>query len=159
MDHSHHHHHHSHQHHTEVKVENRFSLAISATLHCLLGCGIGEVLGLIIANIIGLDMISSMVLAVSLGFVAGFALGIYPLLRAGFGFKQALKMVFVAEGLSIVVMETFEVLTQIYVPGVMEAGLTSFIFWFGMLLSLLVGFIAALPVNYYLIGIGVRHHH
>lgn len=154
MNHSHHH-----QHSTQIKPENRFNLAISATLHCLLGCGIGEVVGMIIANILGLDMLSSMILAVLLGFVAGFVLGIYPLLQAGFRFKQAFRMVFVAEGLSIAVMETFEVLTQIYVPGVMEAGLNSFIFWFGMVLSLAVGFIAALPVNYYLIGLGIKHHH
>lgn len=153
------HYQHHHSHHQLPKTENRFALAVSATLHCLLGCGIGEVMGIIIANFIGLNMLNSMILAVVLGFVAGFALGMYPLLKAGFGFRQALRMVFIAEGLSIVVMETFEVLTQAYVPGVMEAGLTSGIFWLGMLLSLIAGFVAALPVNYYLIGLGIRHQH
>lgn len=146
-------------HHSNEKMKSTFKLAISATLHCLIGCGIGEVLGVIIGTAFGLDMITTMVIAIILGFVGGLQLGVMPLLRASFTFKNALKTVVIAEGLSIVVMEAFEVLTQILIPGVMEAGLTEPIFWYGMIAALTVGFIAALPVNYVMIKKGVRHQH
>ena len=134
-------------------------LAISATLHCLLGCGIGEVVGMIIATYLGLSMAASMALAILLGFVFGFALGIVPFIRKGISLAQSLKIVLVAEGLSIAVMEAFEVFTQWLIPGVMEAQLSDGIFWLGMGAALVVGFIAALPVNYFLIKRGVRHQH
>ena len=139
---------------------NNFRLALSATWHCLVGCGFGEVSGMIIATIFGLNMINSMILAIILGFIGGFALGIIPLLRADFSFKQAFKTVLIAEGLSILVMEAFEVGgTQVMIPGVIEAGLTDMVFWFGMVASLMIGFIAAFPVDYVLIKRGVWHHH
>ncbi len=103
--------------------------------------------------------VATLVLAVALGFVFGFALGLIPLLRAGFGWGRAMKQVLIAEGLSIVVMETAEVLIQVYTPGVMEAGLGAPIFWLGMLLALTAGFVVAFPVNYILVGKGIRHHH
>ena len=80
-------------------------------------------------------------------------------MRAGLGWSHSVKQVLVAEGLSILVMETAEVLVQVYTPGVMEAGLSSPLFWFGMLLALVAGFIAAYPVNYILVGKGIRHQH
>lgn len=134
-------------------------LATSATTHCLLGCGIGEVVGVIIGTALALSNVQTIILAVSLGFVFGFALGLIPLLRARFQLKDALRQVLIAEGLSIVVMETFEVLVEVYTPGVMQAGLTSWLFWAGMLLALVAGFIAAFPVNYVLVGRGIRHVH
>jgi hypothetical protein len=136
-----------------------FSLAVSATFHCLIGCGIGEVVGMIIAARLGLNNINSIVLSVVLGFIAGLLLGVVPLLRAQLGIKKALKTVLLAEGLSIVVMETFEVLTQVMTPGVMDAHLTDPVFWGGMILSLIAGFVAALPMNYFMIKRGVRHFH
>lgn len=145
--------------HSDWNKQRTFRLAISATFHCLIGCGIGEILGVIIGTAFGMDMISTMILAVILGFIGGLLLGILPLLRASFTFKKSLKTVIVAEGLSIVVMEAFEVLTQIVIPGVMEAGLTEPIFWYGMIAALAVGFLAALPVNYVMIKKGVRHQH
>jgi hypothetical protein len=139
--------------------QSYFKLAVSATVHCLLGCGIGEVAGMIIATALDLSMPDSTIISIILGFVAGLALGILPLLRAGFSFSHALKTVIIAEGLSITVMEAFEIATQILIPGVMEAGLTDTIFWLGMLAGLVVGFIAALPVNYFMIKKGFRHQH
>ena len=97
--------------------------------------------------------------AVSLGFVFGFFLGMRPLLKAGFNIRIAFKTVLIVEGLSIAVMEATEVLVEVYTPGVMVAGLASWIFWGGMLLAMAAGFIAAYPVNYYLIGKGIRHYH
>ncbi len=115
----------SHDHHSEP---SQLRLATSATTHCLLGCGLGEVVGVIIGTYLGWTNVETLVLAVSLGFVFGFALGIIPLLRANFGMKWAFKQVLIAEGLSIAVMETAEVLIEVYTPGVMSAGLTSPIF-------------------------------
>jgi putative flippase GtrA len=77
----------------------------------------------------------------------------------GINLKKAMKLVVAGEGLSIAVMEMFEVLLQVLIPGVMTAHLTDGIFWIGMIVSLAVGFIAALPVNYVMIRKGVRHIH
>lgn len=137
----------------------KLKLATSATLHCLLGCGIGEVVGLAIGIALALSNVATIVLAVTLGFVFGFGLGLIPLLKAKFLVKDAIRQVLIAEGLSIVVMETAEVLVEVYTPGVMGAGLASWMFWGGMLLALTAGFLAAFPVNYILVGRGIRHIH
>ena len=122
-------------------------------------CGIGEVIGVIIGTALGLSNLITLVLAVVLGFVFGFIFGMWPLLRAGFDFSRAVRQVFIAETLSIVVMEATQVLVQVFTPGVMEAGLGSWIFWLGMGLSLAAGYAAAFPVNYILVGKGIRHAH
>ncbi|MCH7877929.1 MAG: DUF4396 domain-containing protein [candidate division Zixibacteria bacterium] len=140
-------------------TREKVKLATSATAHCLLGCGIGEVIGVIIGTALAWSNVQTIILAVSLGFVFGFALGLIPLLRARFQLRDALRQVLLAEGLSIVVMETAEVLIEVYTPGVMDAGLTSWVFWGGMMLALVAGFIAAFPVNYVLVGRGIRHVH
>lgn len=149
----------SHQHHGPRVEESNLRLAFSATLHCLLGCGLGEVIGMIIGTALKMDNVPRIVLAVLLGFVFGFVLGIRPLLRGGFAFRQAARIVMAAEGLSIAVMETAEVLVEVYTPGVMQAGLTDGIFWLGMLLALAAGFAAAFPVNVVLVSRGIRHQH
>ncbi len=145
--------------HTAEENSNTFKLAFSATLHCLIGCGLGEVAGMVIGTMLAMNNHSTMILAIVLGFVGGFGLGVVPLKKAGYTWKAAFKQVLIAEGLSIAVMETFEVLVQVYTPGVMEAGLTDGIFWFGMLLGLIAGFIAAFPVNYIFVKKGIRHQH
>ncbi len=138
---------------------SQLSLAHSSTSHCLMGCGLGEVLGVIIGTALELPIVHTMVLAIVLGFVFGFIFGLRPLLRAGFDFRRALRQVFIAETLSIVVMEATQVLVQVFTPGVMQAGLLSWIFWLGMGLALVAGYIAAFPVNYVLVGKGIRHVH
>ena len=148
-----------HHHSGHVGGESYLRLAFTTTLHCLLGCGLGEVVGMIIARAVGLDTVSSIALAVVLGFVFGFVLGMRPLLKAQFEFARAFKTVLIAEGLSIAVMETAEVLVEVFTPGVMEAGLTDWIFWVGMGLALAAGFVAAFPVNLILVRKGVRHQH
>lgn len=158
------HHHHSIHHQqtdptTGQAVESIMPLAVSATFHCLLGCGLGEVLGMVLSVWLGLSMVSTTVFSIVLGFIAGLMLGIVPLLRRNFTVGGALRTVIVAEGLSIAVMEAFEFLTQWMIPGVMTAGLSDRIFWIGMVASLVVGFIAAFPVNYVMIKRGVRHVH
>lgn len=136
-----------------------WQLAMSATLHCLLGCGIGEVVGMSIAMSLGWATWPSIALSVTLGFVGGFALGVRPWLRDGYTFRQALKAVLIAEGLSIVVMEAAEVLTQVHVLGLRDAHWTTGLFWLGMAGALAVGFVAAYPVNLWLIRRGVPHRH
>ena len=156
---------HSHHHHAAPQTtipqpaENHVRLAFQATWHCLIGCGIGEVLGMVVATSLGWGNVASIGFAVALGFFFGFVLGMRPLLKAGFPFKTAFKTVLVAEGLSIAVMEGFEVLTEVYTPGVMNAHLSDPIFLLGMLLALAVGFVAAFPVNLYFVKRGIRHVH
>ncbi len=151
---------HKHTSHNHVpETASQLSLAHSATWHCLMGCGLGEVVGVIIGTALEFPLVHTMVLAVVLGFVFGFIFGLRPLLRAGFDFSRAIRQVFIAETLSIVVMEATQVLVQVYTPGVMQAGLLSWIFWLGMGLALVAGYIAAFPVNYVLVGKGIRHVH
>ena len=152
-------HRHEHPDSTDVTQDSRVGLATSATVHCLAGCGLGEVFGVVIGVALGFTRLGTIALAVSLGFVLGFALGVVPLFRAGYTTKAAFRQVLIAEGLSIGVMETTEVLVEVYTPGVMESGLSSPIFWMGMGLALTAGFIAAWPINYWLIGKGIRHVH
>ena len=114
---------------------------------------------MIFSRAIGLGIAPSIVLAVTLGFVFGFVLGMRPLLRGGIKFAVAFRIVMAAEGLSIAVMETAEVLVEVYLPGVMQAGLNEGIFWLGMFLALVGGFAAAFPVNLVLVKRGVRHQH
>lgn len=153
------HDHHVHENHKAPTTGEKLKLATSATAHCLSGCGLGEIVGVIIGKALALSNVYTIVLAVILGFVFGFALGLIPLLKARFRLKDAVRQVMIAEGLSIAVMETAEVLVEVYTPGVMAAGLTSWLFWAGMLLALIAGFIAAFPVNYVLVGRGIRHVH
>ncbi len=134
-------------------------LAVSTTFHCLIGCGIGEVAGMIISTAIGLNNLDSIVLSVILGVIAGLGLGVRPLLKHGFTLSNALKTVIIGEGVSIVVMEAFEIMTQMAIPGVMDAHLTEPLFWSGMIAALAAGFVAALPVNYVFVKRGIRHQH
>ncbi|HYE95576.1 MAG TPA: DUF4396 domain-containing protein [Rubricoccaceae bacterium] len=152
-------HHHAHASPAAPQAPVPWRLALSATLHCLLGCGTGEVVGMVVATALGLSDAASIALTVTLGFVFGFALGVVPLRRAGFAWRRAMKQVLVAEGLSIAVMEAVDVLVITQTPGVMEAHLTSPVLWLGMAAGLAAGFVAAFPVNLWLIRRGVRHHH
>lgn len=156
---NHNHNDHSHGNQIPSTTSEQFKLATSATVHCLLGCGLGEIVGVVIGMALAYSIVQTIVLAVSLGFVFGFGLGLIPLLKARFRLKDAIRQVLVAEGLSIAVMETAEVLIEVYTPGVMTAGLGSWLFWGGMLLALVAGFIGAFPVNYVLVGRGIRHIH
>ena len=100
-----------------------------------------------------------MILGIVAGIVGGFALGMRPLLRAGYGFGPAARQVLISEGLSIAVMETAEVLLQTQMPMVMNASMLTVSYWLGLFVSLVAGFAAAWPVNLWLVGRGVRHKH
>jgi hypothetical protein len=139
------------------ECQNCLRLAFSATGHCLTGCAIGEVLGLVIAASLGLADAPSIALAVVLAFVFSYALGMVPLLRAGIAFMTALGLALAADTLSIVVMELVDNAIIILIPGAMDAGLGDVLFWGSLAVALAVAFAAALPLNYYLIKKGRGH--
>ena len=99
-------------------------LALTATLHCLTGCGIGEVLGLVIANWLGWSTVPSIALAVALAFFFGYALAMRPLLASGLSLGQALRLALAADTISIIVMETIDNAMMLAIPGAMDAHLT-----------------------------------
>ena len=133
------------------------AMAASATLHCLTGCAIGEILGLMIGTAIGLSAVATIALAVGLAFLFGYALSTLPLLNAGLGFFAALSVVFAADTLSIATMEVVDNAVMALIPGAMEAGLTNPVFWLSMMLALSVAYVAAFPVNRYLLRRGKGH--
>jgi uncharacterized cupredoxin-like copper-binding protein len=138
------------------------AMAASATLHCLTGCAIGEILGLIIGTAIGLSNVATIVLAIGLAFLFGYALSTLPLVKAGLGFFGALGVVLAADTLSIATMELVDNAVMAAIPGAMDAGLSNPVFWLGMMVALTAAFIAAYPVNRYLLSRGKGHaltHH
>jgi len=144
-----------HSHHTNHPQHG--DMAVSATLHCLTGCALGEITGLVIGTLLGLSVGWTIFLAVALAFVFGFSLSTIPLLRAGLGFGAALSIVAAADTLSIAVMEVVDNLVMLAVPGAMDAGLVNPVFWLAMPLALTAAFFAALPVNRYLLSRGRGH--
>jgi Domain of unknown function (DUF4396) len=132
-------------------------LAFSATTHCLTGCAIGEVLGLVIANALGWSDLPSIALAVVLAFFFGYSLTLWPLLRAGVALGAAIGIAFAADSLSITVMEIVDNAIILAVPGAMDAGLDELLFWGSLVLALAVAFLPAFALNYYLISRGWGH--
>lgn len=133
------------------------AMAASATLHCLTGCAIGEIAGLMTGTALGLSTLQTIVLAVGLAFVFGYALSTIPLVRGGIALGTALTTVLAADTLSIVTMEVVDNAVMALVPGAMEAGLVNPVFWLAMMLALSVAFAAAFPVNRYLLARGKGH--
>ena len=132
-------------------------LAFSATAHCLTGCAIGEVLGLVIGTILGWSTLATIVLAIVLAFFFGYSLTMLPLLRSGLALATVLPIAFAADTLSITVMEIVDNLIILIIPGAMEAGVGSLFFWGSLAFALAVAFVAAFPVNRYLIVRGRGH--
>ena len=132
-------------------------LAFQATLHCLTGCAIGEALGLAVASAAGFGDAASIGLAVALAFVFGYSFTFVPLLRAGSGFRSALGIALAADTISITVMEVVDNAVILLVPGAMDAGLADPLFWGSLALGLAVAFVAAYPVNRWLIARGRGH--
>ena len=132
-------------------------LAFSATSHCLTGCAIGEVLGLVIGTIFGWGTFATIVLAIILAFFFGYLLTMLPLLRSGLALGTVLPLAFASDTLSITVMEIVDNLIILVIPGAMEAGLGSLLFWGSLAFALAVAFVAAFPVNRWLIVRGKGH--
>lgn len=131
--------------------------AIQATLHCLTGCAIGEVLGMIISSHLHWTALPSVVLSVFLAFVFGYGLSMQPLLKHGMSLKRSLGIAFLADSASISTMEIVDNGFILFVPGAIHAGLNTALFWWSLALSLFVAFWAAVPVNRYLISRGKGH--
>ncbi|MDH2430537.1 DUF4396 domain-containing protein [Sphaerisporangium sp. TRM90804] len=134
-----------------------WGIAASATLHCLTGCAIGEVLGLVIATILGWATAPSIALAVVLAFFFGYLLTLLPLRRAGVSWSRAVRLALAADTVSILVMEIVDNGVMLAVPGAMNAGLTSGLFWGALAFALLVAFLVTTPVNKWIIGRGRGH--
>jgi Domain of unknown function (DUF4396) len=134
-----------------------WSVAASATLHCLTGCAIGEVLGMVIGTALGLPDAATVVLSIVLAFVFGYGLTMRGVLRAGVRLVDALKIALAADTVSILVMEIVDNAVLLTVPGAMRAGLTSWLFWASLAFSLVVAFLVTVPVNRWMIGRGKGH--
>ncbi len=129
-------------------------VAFSATLHCLTGCAIGEVLGMVIGTALGWGDFATIALAVVLAFFFGYSLTMVPLLRSGLALATVLPLAFAADTLSITIMEIVDNLVMLAIPGAMEAGLRSLLFWGSLAFALGVAFVAAYPANRWLIARG-----
>jgi hypothetical protein len=132
-------------------------LAISATLHCLTGCAIGEVLGMVIGTALNWSNGATILLSIVLAFVFGYSLTIAPVLRSGLPLRAAVTVALAADTVSIAVMEIVDNAVVLAVPGAMDAGLTSPLFWGSLVVSLLVAFAVTVPVNRALIARGKGH--
>jgi hypothetical protein len=131
--------------------------AFLATLHCLTGCAIGEILGMVISTALLWSALPSIALSVGLAFIFGYVFSTVPLLKAKLPLKKALTLVLAADTLSIAVMEIADNGFIMLVPGAIHAGLDTALFWISMVLSLIVAFAVAFPVNKFLIGRGMGH--
>jgi hypothetical protein len=132
-------------------------LAFSATLHCLAGCSIGEVAGMVIGTALSLGNWSTVALSTVLAFVFGYLLTILPLLRAEVAFHSAIRLAFASDTVSIIIMEIVDNGVVLAIPGAMDAGLGDFLFWGSLTLSLLIAGIAAFPIVRWLITRGRGH--
>lgn len=132
-------------------------LAVSATLHCLTGCAIGEVLGLVIGTWLGWGNLATIGLAVGLAFFFGYALAMLPLLSAGLGLSAAFRLALAADTVSITVMEIIDNAVMLLIPGAMDAHLTDAFFWGSLGVSLAIAFAVTLPINRWLISRGSGH--
>jgi hypothetical protein len=131
--------------------------AATATLHCLTGCAIGEVLGMVVGTALGLHNAATVVLSIALAFVFGYGLTMRGVLRVGVGLRAALTVALAADTLSITVMEIVDNAVVLAVPGAMDAGLLTLLFWGSLAFSLVVAFVLTVPVNRWTIGRGRGH--
>jgi hypothetical protein len=155
--------HHDHAHHEHTGQDHSAHggslnrVAFSATAHCLTGCAIGEVLGVTIGTALGWGNFETIVLAIALAFLFGYSLTMLPLLRAGLALAAAIPLALASDTLSIAVMELVDNAILLVVPGAMEAGLDTLLFWASLAFALLIAGMAAYPVNRYLIARGKGH--
>lgn len=153
--HKHHHHHQPSGHGAPGAGLNHTAWA--ATLHCLTGCAIGEVLGMVLGTYWGWGNGATIALAVALAFAFGYALTMLPLLRAGLPPRKAAGLALAADTASITVMEIVDNAVMLVIPGAMDAGLASPLFWGSLAFALAVAAVAAFPVNRWLIARGMGH--
>jgi Domain of unknown function (DUF4396) len=131
--------------------------AFQATVHCLTGCAIGEILGMVIATALGLGNAASIVLAIVLAFFFGYLLTLGPVVRAGVPVRRAASLTLASDTVSIGTMELVDNAFILAVPGALAAGLGDGLFWWSLAVSLAIAFVVALPVNWWLIRRGRGH--
>src|SRR5687768_11235563 len=136
---------------------NLTRLVVSATLPGLTGCAIGEVLGMVIGTALGWSDLATIVAAIVLAFIFGYALTIRPVLRSGVPLRAAIRVALAADTLSIAVMEIVDNAVLLIIPDAMDAGLTDLLFWGSLAVALAVAFVVTVPVNRALIGRGKGH--
>src|SRR3954468_19670830 len=133
------------------------TVAVSATLHCLTGCALGEIAGMAIGTALGFSNWSTVPRPAALAFLFGYSLTSLPLLRAGFGLAAVIPIAFASDTFSIAVMELVDNAVVVVVPGALEAGLGTLLFWGSLSFALAIAFVAAVPVNRWLIARGKGH--
>jgi len=143
--------------------QNLTKMAVSATLHCLTGCAIGEILGMVIGTAWGWSNVATVVLSIALAFLFGYALSLRSVLKSGVPLGQAIRIVFLADTVSIATMEIVDNTIMVLVPGAMDTHLGDVLFWGTLMLSLAIAFVVTVPVNRWLIARGkghaMMHHH
>jgi len=148
-----------HDHHHEMPTEGSAltGVAISATLHCLTGCAIGEIVGVAIGTALGISDLGTIALAIGLAFLFGYGLTSLPLLRAGLALSAVIPIALASDTLSIATMELVDNAILLVVPGAMDAGLDTLLFWGSLSFALVVAGLFAVPVNRWLIARGKGH--
>jgi hypothetical protein len=134
-----------------------WKMAVSATLHCLTGCAIGEILGMVLSTWWGWSTVPSLVLSVVLAFFFGYLLTFSSVRRAGLDNRASVRTALASDTVSITTMEVVDNLFLLLVPGAMVAGLATGLFWWSLAASLAVAFVLTVPVNHWLIGRGKGH--
>jgi hypothetical protein len=142
--------------HDHAVPQGDWPTAISATLHCLTGCAIGEILGMVIATALSLSNAASITIAILLAFVFGYGLTMRPLIGA-VGMRRGIRLAFASDTVSIATMEVIDNLFIIAVPGALAASLADGLFWWSLIVSLVIAFVVTVPVNRWLIGRGRGH--
>jgi hypothetical protein len=132
-------------------------VAFSATVHCLTGCAIGEVLGMVIGTALGFSDLGTIVLAIALAFFFGYTLTSLPLLRSGMALGAVVPIALAADTISITIMEIVDNAIMLLIPGAMDAGLDDIGFYLALAAALLIAGVAAFPVNRWLISRGKGH--
>jgi hypothetical protein len=144
-------------------MNTSWKMAVTATTHCLIGCGIGEILGMVLGAAFNWSNLTTVITSIVLAFIFGYSLTLLPLLRAKMRLQKALGTAFASDTVSITTMEVTDNLIIVVVPGALTATLSTFLFWWTLALSLVVAFIVTVPVNYWLIkrgkGHAVMHEH
>ena len=140
-----------------MQASSTSRMAASATTHCLTGCAIGEILGLVIATAAGWGNVASIAIAIVLAFIFGYSFTLQSLLRGGLALAAAVGIALAADTLSITVMEIVDNTFVLVYPGAMDAGLRDGLFWWSLAVSLAIAWVAAYPVNYWLLRRGKGH--
>jgi hypothetical protein len=143
--------------------KSSIKIAASATLHCLMGCTVGELVGVTIGTHAGIGREGTVILAVILSFISGYTFSVVPIVRSGMKFWAALRLIFAADTVSILTMTIVDNICMLLIPGAFDKDLSHPVYWLSRIIAVTAAFIVAWPVNYYLLSKGkghaLHHHH